>query len=404
MISTNSINSHLKIKNERYHMVIGYKDANGEWKQKWKSTGLPVRGNKKRAEKMLRDYTEQIRKSLNNSIVLHSDNTSTSPTLVTFADYLLIWLEQHKANIRASTYLSYSAIIKGQIVPYFQERGTLLVDLNQVDISDYYNSLYEKGILPNSVKKYHANIRKALDFAYKREMIPSNPADKVQLRKANHYVAEYYSIDELNLLFENLKQDKHWLEDIVLVTSFYGLRRSEVLGLKWDCIDFEKNVISIEHTVTTGLDEDGKNYLELSDSTKTTASKRELPLVDMIKKLLLLKREQQTLYRRICGNSYQREYLGYIFVDELGEIINPNRITHSFRRYLESKKLKRIRFHDLRHSCASLMLNNGIELKKIQQWLGHTDISTTANIYAHLNKESQVAQAEQFEHLLFTQS
>lgn len=403
-MDSTKINSHLRKANDRYHMVVCYKDNEGVWRQISKSTRLPVRGNKKRAEEMLREYTRQVKKSVNNSLAPKTNDSSGAITLTTFADYMCLWLDQHKSNIRASTYLSYSTIINGQIVPYFQEKGTLLVDLNPIHISDYYTHLYEKGVLPNTVKKHHANIRKALDFAYKREMIPNNPADKVQLRKAKQYTADYYSIDELNLLFENLKEDKHWLEDIVLVTSFYGLRRSEVLGLKWDCIDFEKNLISIHHTVTTGLDQDGNKYLDLSDSTKTDASKRELPLVDLIKDLLIARRKQQYLYRKVCGNSYQKEYLEYIFVDELGELIRPNRITSSFRSYVDSKKLKYIRFHDLRHSCASLMLNDGIELKKIQLWLGHTDISTTANIYAHLNKESQVAQAEQIKHLLFAKA
>lgn len=296
------------------------------------------------------------------------------------------------------------SIIMGQIVPYFEKKGTLLIDLNQIDISGYYDYLYAKGNIANSIKKHHANIRKALDFAFKREMIPSNPADKVELRKSDKYIAEYYSVEELNNLFDILKEKQHWLEDIVLMASFYGLRRSEVLGLRWQCIDFENNIISIEHTITTGLDENGKHFFDLSDTTKTESSKRELPLTQAIKELLFAKKEKQELHYQVCGNSYCKDYLEYIFVDELGEILRPNRITSNFSKFLENNQLKHIRFHDLRHSCASLMLNNGIDLKKIQKWLGHTDISTTANIYAHLNKESQVAQANQIESLLFAKA
>ena len=97
---------------------------------------------------------------------------------------------------------------------------------------------------------------------------------------------------------------------------------------------------------------------------------------------------------RVCGNCYNHQYDGYVLVDELGERMNPNYLTQYFPEYIEKHGLRKMRFHDLRHSCASLLLANGVPLKQIQEWLGHSDFSTTANIYAHLDYRSKISSAQ----------
>lgn len=109
-------------------------------------------------------------------------------------------------------------------------------------------------------------------------------------------------------------------------------------------------------------------------------------------RLLMLKGQQDT-YRRLCGKSYNREYLGYLCVDEIGNIIRPNYVSEQFPKLLEKNGLRPIRFHDLRHSCASLLLANGVPMKQIQEWLGHSTFSTTADIYAHLDYKSKEGSA-----------
>lgn len=126
-----------------------------------------------------------------------------------------------------------------------------------------------------------------------------------------------------------------------------------------------------------------------ADRAKTKSSLRTLPLVPPIRdRLLTLKGEQET-YRRLCGKCYNNDYLGYLCVDEVGNIIRPNYVSEQFPKLLKSNGLRVIRFHDLRHSCASLLLKEGVPMKQIQEWLGHSDISTTANIYAHLDSQSK---------------
>lgn len=121
---------------------------------------------------------------------------------------------------------------------------------------------------------------------------------------------------------------------------------------------------------------------------------RTLPLVPFVRERLLALAEEQKENRRLCGRSYIHDYDGYICVNEIGDLIKPGYVTARFSELLDEHGLRRIRFHDLRHSCASLMLSNGVPMKQIQEWLGHSDFSTTANIYAHLDYSSKITSAD----------
>ena len=178
----------------------------------------------------------------------------------------------------------------------------------------------------------------------------------------------------------------------MVLASFYGLRRSEVIGLKWDAIDFERKTMVIRHTVVQTT-VNGKEVLIGKDRTKTKSSHRTLPLVAPFEEYLLDLKEKQRINRKICGTSYCRDYLEYVYVNEMGELMKPNYLTEVFPKFLKKHGLRQIRFHDLRHSCATLLYTNGVALKDIQEWLGHSDIATTSNIYTHLDYSSKVASA-----------
>ena len=249
----------------------------------------------------------------------------------------------------------------------------------------------ELGIKPSTVLHHHANIRKALQYAYKTDLIPSNPADKVQRPKKNACEANPYNSEELEQLFELVKGTQ--LELGVLFAAFYGLRRGEIVGLKWDAIDFTQKTITIRHTVTQAT-VDGKSIIIAKDGAKTKSSRRSLPLVAPFEKYLKALKKRQAENRLICGESYCQDYLDYVYVNDLGELVKPGYLTQAFPAFLENHGLRRIRFHDLRHSCASLLYANGVALKDIQVWLGHSDIGTTSNIYTHLSYSSKVSSAQ----------
>lgn len=333
------IAGHLQIKNDNYYMVLNYTDANGKRRQPWIPTGLPAKGNKRRAEKLLLD----TRKSFVPPVVSKENEDISSDML--FADYMELWLEIIRSSVEKTTFSSYTQMVKGKIAPYFRNTGLTLDGIQAKHIQSFY--LHElKTVSPGTVIHYHANIHKALKYAVKMDLIPFNPADKVERPKKQRYIADYYRQEELERLLEASKDHPYSL--LIQMTAFYGLRRSEALGLKWDAIDFERNTITIKHIVTNAKI-DGKCEIVCADRAKTKSSLRSLPLVSNIREKLLALREQQKENRRVCGNCYSKKYDGYVFVDAMGNIFNPRSVTANFSKLLEQNGLRHIRFHDLRH-------------------------------------------------------
>ncbi len=372
---------HLREQNGYFQIILSYKDDEGKRKTKSISTGLEVKGNKRKAESMLLEARRvfspvEIKNQANN---------------ILFADFLLEWLEIIKNSVEITTYAGYSASIKNRITPYFRERGIKLTELKPKDIQDYYAYIMKvDGVGTNTVIHRHANIRKALQYAMKTGLIDFNPADRVERPRKSKYTAGIYSEKELEELFAVVKGKT--IEFAVIMGAFYGLRRSEVVGLKWDAIDFDKKTLTVKHVVTT-VNMDGKHTVISKDRTKTKSSHRTLPLVAPFEALLINMKAQQERNHEVCGNSYCQDYLEYIYVDELGKRVEPSYVSQNFSLTLKNNKLKKIRFHDLRHSCATLLYSNGVSLKEIQEWLGHSDIGTTSNIYTHLDYSSKVSSA-----------
>ncbi len=372
----------LQEKNGIYQAVLNYKDDNGKRKQKWKSTGLKVKGNKKLATAKANEFRMELEQELE----LKKLNNSKSKIFqdISFVDFMKNWLKIIKPTIELNTYESYEQMINYRITNYFTTHKITLTELEPIHIQDFYSYMLNEGLSGNTVVHYHAVIHKALDYAFKMNMVLSNVADKVQRPKIEQFIGKFYNENELNTLFEISKGDP--LELVIFITAFYGLRRSEVLGLKWNAIDFENNTITIKHTVVRTT-VNGKTQLLTKDRTKNKTSYRTLPLIPEIVEILKKFKQIQDNNKTVCRKSYNSEYEEYLCVDNIGNLLKPDFITKHFKRLLKNNNLRIIRFHDLRHSCASLLLARGISLKEIQEWLGHSNFNTTANIYAHLDTQ-----------------
>ncbi|OME13243.1 tyrosine-type recombinase/integrase [Paenibacillus odorifer] len=390
---------HLQEKKGHFYIVLNCKDEEGKRKPKWIPTGLTVKGNKKRAEALLLETRVNFSRLLNaaeKEIIVEEifeekpveEPVDHGPL---FSEFMLQWLAMMKHQVEFITYASYYNVITNHVVPYFEEKRLFLKELLPCHIQDYYQyELDENGVTTNTVLHYHANIRKALKHALKNDLINTNPADKIERPKKNDFVGSFYNKQETNILFKKVKGEL--IELAVILAAFYGLRRSEVVGLKWTAINFENKTISIRHTVTPVYFE-GQEHIIEKDRGKNKPSRRTLPLVPAFEELLLRIRELQALNEAICGKSYCTDYEEYIYLDKLGQRIKPGYITQNFTRTLKKNGLRHIRYHDLRHSCASLLLANGVSMKEIQEWLGHSNYSTTANIYSHLEYSSKVSSA-----------
>ena len=378
---------HLQEKNGMFYVVLNYRDENGKRKTPWISTNLPVKGNKKRAENFVMDVRRNF---VSPNVQRIEEREAMQKGDILFTDFLLKWLRVAKSTVKLTTYASYEMMATRIIIPYFETLNIKLKELTTEDIQDFYSAQLER-VSANTVIHYHAVIHRALKYAVKIKTIQSNPAVNVERPRKEKFIGSFYDKKEINTLFDIIQG--HPLEVAIKLAAFYGLRREEIIGLKWNAIDFENSTLTIQHTVTE-CNLNGKHIEVASDTAKTDSSLRTMPLVTNFREMLLAKKEKQEHYRKLCGRSYCKEYLDYIFVNEMGERWKPRYLSDGFKRILEQNGLRRIRFHDLRHTCASLLLANNVPMKKMQEWLGHSEFSTTANIYAHLDYQSKISSAE----------
>ncbi len=367
----------LVVRNGKYHVVISYKDEFGNWQKKWYTTGLDEQGNKNKAKEVMFKKIDEFKK-----IATYSNKDRSN---MLFADYLEEWLELSKPNLQISTYATYKQQVE-KIADYFRKTNITLLNLKPLDISRFYKAMQDEGKSVQVCEHYHVNIRKALQVACRADLIPNNPADKIDRPKSPKHTASFYNTKELNEFFQVIKNHKYEL--LYRMTAIYGLRRSEVIGIKWKNIDFENNALKINHAVVQ-VKINGKLVIVAKDQMKNKSSIRTLPLLPEIKELLIIEKEKQQKNKDMYKGNYSSTYLEYLFVDDLGHRLNPETVSRSFMYVQKRYNLRKLKFHELRHSCASLLLECGVQMKDIQEWLGHSTFKTTADIYAHLDVNSK---------------
>ena len=338
----------LQKKNGYYYAVL-YLKVDGKRKTKWIATKLPVattseRKAKKALDEIRMQYELQEENKQETSAVSASGRTPEEQML--FVDYMEKWLDSVRPSIATATYQSYSIMMKARVIPYFTASAVRLGALTPQDIEDFYQTILNDGCTTNTVIHYHAILRKALQSAVKKDILAKNPADQVDRPKKNVYHGSFYSEEEMLTLFDAVSGDP--LELCVKIAAYYGLRRSEVLGLRWDAVDFEKKTLSISHKVIE-MSVDGKFVPVGEDVLKTKSSFRTLPLIPVIEDLLLAQKERQKKNRQLFKGSYCQDYRDYICVDENGKLLRPNFVTEHFGWIIRKYGLRKIRFHDLRH-------------------------------------------------------
>ena len=368
----------LRVKNGKYYCVLDYRDENGARKRKWINTKLDVKGNKKKATEIL------------NKIILEYENKTdlekSKSNNIFFTDYMLQWLEKKKNKVEITTWDGYYNTVVKHLVPYFEPLKLSLNDLKPKHVVDYYEYKFSSGrkdhkkggLSMGSLKKHSVILKNILNNAFLEELINRNPALKIPLPKKENEESrcKFLNAKEANDLLKIFKE--HRLQPLIYMTLYYGLRRSEVLGLKWSAVDFKNNTVEIKHTVVKN------STIVAKDKTKTAAGKRKYVLLPEIKEVLQNLKEETQQNKKIFGKSYIKS--DYIFTWNDGHLYRPEYITREFQKVLAKNNFPKMRFHDLRHSCASILYDKGWEIKDIQTWLGHADIQTTANIYTHISK------------------
>lgn len=373
-------------KKGRLYAVMQVK-KDGTTKPVWRALGLPEGANKTKVNKAFREVVAQYEQEFWEE----QERGGRPPADIPVYDYLVSYLKRVEPELQKNTIVSYRSMTNGKIRRYFQRRPQLTVgNLKPQDIQDFYQSLFADGVVANTVIHYHALLRRAFQQAFKEERIDANPFDRVGRPKKNKFHGENYTQEELLTLLHLARGDV--IYPAILLAGAMGLRRSEALGVRWSRIDWEKRTVLLD-TKIVEYRENGKKKVEPVEEMKNKSSRRTLPLPDPVVEMLQVQKEHREVYRKMFQGSYNAQYLDYVCVNQLGELLRPSYVTDHFRELLEKYGLRHIRFHDLRHTFASLLINQDVPLINVSNFLGHSDLSTTANIYAHLDKASKQASA-----------
>ena len=324
---------------------------------------------------------------------------------MTLPDFMLEWLSFKRVSLEVSTYEAYYVYIIKHINPYFE--GKELEDLSSFDIQHYIIDKIDHGRVDGtgglsriSVKKHIQILREALDQAAAYGLIKSNPSANVRVPKEKKGVKSkivFLGIDDARRLLDAFLGKR--LYPMVLITLLYGLRRSEVLGITWSSVDFINDRISITCTVVKNL-----SIIE-KQSTKNDTSLRNFYLFPEVKDELLKLKKAQEVYKSFrLAASLPYYSSDYVFTWEDGRLYRPDYVYKRFIKDLKSLGFEKMRFHDLRHSTASILFDRGWDIKDVQQWLGHADSSTTANIYVHYGRARSRLVASDLQDIFFGSS
>lgn len=258
--------------------------------------------------------------------------------------------------------------------------------------------------------RYKALIKQVLDEAVNNEIIPSNPIYRFQKGTfgKSDFKSKPYTDDEISELLEKLITSDDILAKLSAITFYYALRREEVLGWKWSQIDFDKKTISLEtaildvsaklspetikkkfKAVTKVITTKGRSHIVEQNTLKTDGSSVVMPLLDSVCDLLKEIKNETEQYKELFGNCYDKRFEEYVFVRPDGYIITPTYVSSHFSHLLKKFDMRKVRFHDIRHTTATLLLKQGWSIKHIQEWLRHSDPSTTAKFYIDVDEEER---------------
>ena len=335
----------------------------------------------------LADIPENVKKAveIRRKLLNNDSSIDSNASVAEYVDYVL---RKKKREVSDTTYSAYFYRAK-RIIDYFGEMR--IKEVKVAKIEDFLDDLFcTYKLQPRTVKDIKVFLRNIMEQAVKEGIIPVNPVKEVSINKNlaakcakdKNVDDKFFSYEEAQTFLSNIKD--HNLYELFYLTLFFGMRREEILGLRWSAIDFKNKTMSINHTVTKGL------TVNRANTTKTVSSAREYPLTDEQVEMFGRLKAKEASNRKLFGDEYQDN--DYIFKHADGKPYYPDYPTKSFGKLV--KKFpdlpQGITFHGLRSSCVSILVHQGMDVKSIQKWVGHADIDTTLRIYAKVkDKETK---------------
>ncbi|AEE95743.1 site-specific integrase [Mahella australiensis] len=370
---------HIRKRGSTYSIVVDIgRDENGKRQQKWYS-GYRT---KKEAEKALDLLLAEIEKG-----------EYVKPTNMTIGEFLDEWLEEYcKPKLAPKTYKSYSDTIRLYFKPIL---GRIeLAKLKPITIQRYYNMLKEEGKLSDTTINYHHRLlSKALKQAVKWQYISKNPCDAVDTPKKRNVEMKIWNIENVKKAEQVFANSPIFIH--VMLAIYTGMREGELCGLRWEDINFKDGTCTIRRTAQR-VDKE-----LIFKEPKTDTSTRVVALPQNIIEMLKQEKKKQAENKILLGSAYDNNYEGYISVWEDGHFKEPDYVSKKFHKMLAATpELPMIRFHDLRHTHASLMLASGANMKVVSERLGHSQIGITMDLYSHVPIELQKDAIKKLETLL----
>lgn len=312
--------------------------------------------------------------------------TFVEPAQTTFGEWLDKWLTSYKkSQLKPSTYESYEALVNVHIKPALGK--VPMAKLQAHMLQSFYNEKLaagradgKGGLSTRMVRYLHAVIRQALQQAVKEGLLARNVADATSPPTVKSKQMRPLAEDELLAFFDAARSDRLFAAYVLAATT--GLRRGELLGLCWDCVDLEHGVITVQRQLLVL-----KDGLSLEETTKSKSGRRSITLTDDAIRELKAHRKRQAQEKLLLGEAYQDN--GLVFCKEDGTPFDPREFTKRFQRWLTKAGLPKVRLHDLRHTHATLLLKKGVPAKIVQERLGHSSITMTLDLYSHVTPEMQ---------------
>lgn len=374
---------HIKKRGKNWSVIVELpKDTiTGKRKQKW----YTVKGNKKDAETFL---TEKLRE-LDTGILIDTKK-------IKFGEYLDYWLKEYcKNNLSINTIEGYEQYIERHIKPSL---GNIeLEKLKPLQLQTFYSEKLENGKLngkgglsKQTVRTLHRIIHVALTQAVKWQLVARNVADCVEPPKPKKYEARFLDDEQTNLLIEKAQNSEIYIP--IIIAIYTGMRRGEVLGLSWQNVNLEKKYIKVVQELSCT-----KQGLKILPP-KTNKSIRNIAIPDSLVKILKNHKAKQMENKLLLGQEYQN--IDMVCTYPNGKLFYPKRFSAKFHELLEKNRLPIVRFHDLRHSHASLLVKLGIQPKVISERLGHSNIGITMDLYSHLYEEADREVADVFDKII----
>ena len=325
------------------------------------------------------DTQDEVRMQLTQITGTIDEGTYIEPSQYRLSEWINIWLEIYvKPTVKDFTYDSYYGICKNHIIPNLG--NVKLKDLTTTMIQKFYNSLLQKGLSTKTVKGIHGIFHRLLKQAFLVGEIKQNPTERCILPKVKKPKIEPLEDEDITRFLEGIKG--HRYENVYFITLFTGLRQGEVLGLSWDCVNFQENSILINKQLRRDTHYAGSKYI--IDSTKND-QEREITVAPSVMMVLEKQRAWQEKCAKKAGSAWNNEW-NLVFTNELGEHLSHPTVYKNYKAIMRNLGIENKRFHDLRHTYAVAALESGDDIKTLQGNLGHATASFTLDRYGHVSK------------------